>query len=81
MGLNDFISEKWIKIIIFYTFTDSKQKIKDEIPKSVIVLWSDAPMAKFMSSVRPRALLGTEYLVFSPLIPSKPEKNISVLLI
>ena len=79
MSLNDFISEKWIKIIIFYTFTDSKQKIKDEIPKSVIVLWSDAPMAKFMSSVRPRALLGTEYLVFSPLIPS--EKNISVLLI
>ena len=43
------------------TFTDSKQKIKDEIPKSIIVLWSDAPMAKFMSSVRPRALL--EYTV------------------
>jgi len=37
------------------------KKIKDEIPKSVIVLWSDAPMAKFMSSVRPRALL--EYTV------------------
>ena len=43
------------------TFTDSKQKVKDEIPKSIIVLWSDAPMAKFMSRVRPRALL--EYTV------------------
>ena len=41
---------------IFHTtldFTDSKQKIKDEIPKSVIVLWSDAPMAKFMSRQDP----------------------------
>ena len=38
-----------------------KQKIKDEIPKSVIVLWCDAPIAKFMSQVRPRALL--EYTV------------------
>ena len=46
---------------LYTYFTDSKQKVKDEIPKSVIVLWSDAPMAKFMSRVRPRALL--EYTV------------------